>query len=194
MEDETFVSELNALNESPVVDSQDEFASIREHFEAGIQLTDAEMNKIADTAVFYLRELLSFFGENSCAIDEYDGEDGELILDVTGGDLAILIGRHGNTLEALQMVLSSLMSAKLHFHYPVSVDVESYKSRRRNKLQEMALSAAARAKKTGKVSLAPMSGYERRIIHIALRDNLEVTTHSEGDDPYRRVVVTAINS
>ena len=50
------------------------------------------------------------------------------------------------------------------------------------------------AKKTGKVSLAPMSGYERRIIHIALRDNLEVTTHSEGDDPYRRVVVTAINS
>ena len=182
MEDETFVSEPNALNESPVVDSQDEFASIREHFEAGIQLTDAEMNKIADTAVFYLRELLSFFGENSCAIDEYDGEDGELILDVTGGDLAILIGRHGNTLEALQMVLSSLMSAKLHFHYPVSVDVE------------MALSAAARAKKTGKVSLAPMSGYERRIIHIALRDNLEVTTHSEGDDPYRRVVVTAINS
>ena len=167
MEDETFVSEPNALNESPVVDSQDEFASIREHFEAGIQLTDAEMNKIADTAVFYLRELLSFFGENSCAIDEYDGEDGELILDVTGGDLAILIGRHGNTLEALQMVLSSLMSAKLHFHYPVSVDVESYKSRRRN---------------------------ERRIIHIALRDNLEVTTHSEGDDPYRRVVVTAINS
>ena len=160
MEDETFVSEPNALNESPVVDSQDEFASIREHFEAGIQLTDAEMNKIADTAVFYLRELLSFFGENSCAIDEYDGEDGELILDVTGGDLAILIGRHGNTLEALQMVLSSLMSAK----------------------------------KTGKVSLAPMSGYERRIIHIALRDNLEVTTHSEGDDPYRRVVVTAINS
>lgn len=87
MEDETFVSEPNALNESPVVDSQDEFASIREHFEAGIQLTDAEMNKIADTAVFYLRELLSFFGENSCAIDEYDGEDGELILDVTGGDL-----------------------------------------------------------------------------------------------------------
>jgi len=161
MEDETFVSEPNALNESPVVDSQDEFVSI---------------------------------GENSCAIDEYDGEDGELILDVTGGDLAILIGRHGNTLEALQMVLSSLMSAKLHFHYPVSVDVESYKSRRRNKLQEMALSAAARAKKTGKVSLAPMSGYERRIIHIALRDNLEVTTHSEGDDPYRRVVVTAINS
>lgn len=58
MEDETFVSEPNALNESPVVDSQDEFASIREHFEAGIQLTDAEMNKIADTAVFYLRELL----------------------------------------------------------------------------------------------------------------------------------------
>jgi len=175
MEDETFVSEPNALDESPVVDLQDEFASIREHFEAGLQLTDAEMNKIADTAVFYLRELLSFFGENTCAIDEYDGEDGELILDVTGGDLAILIGRH------------------VHFHYPVSVDVESYRSRRRNKLQEMALSGAARAKKTGKVSLAPMSGYERRIIHIALRDNLEVTTHSEGDDPYRRVVITAIN-
>ena len=69
MEDETFVSEPNALNESPVVDSQDEFASIREHFEAGIQLTDAEMNKIADTAVLLSKRAPLFFGENSCAID-----------------------------------------------------------------------------------------------------------------------------
>lgn len=194
MENETLDSEQNALNESPVVGSTDEFSSIRAHYEEGLQLTDNELNKIADVAVSYLRELLSFFGENNCSIDEYDGEEGELILDITGGDLAILIGRHGNTLEALQMILSSLMSAKLRFHFPISVDVESYKSRRRKKLQEMALSAAIRAKKTGKVSLAPMSGYERRLIHITLRNDLEVTTHSEGEDPYRRVVITAINN
>ena len=92
------------------------------------------------------------------------------------------------------MVLSSLMSASLHFHYPIVVDVESYKSRRRAKIQSMARSAAERVKKNGnRIALAPMNGYERRLVHIALRGEDQVTTHSEGEDPYRRVVITAVN-
>ena len=82
---------------------QDEFSSIREHYESGQTLTDEEMDRIADLAVGYLKEILALFGETSSSIDEYDGEDGELILDVNGGDLAVLIGRHGRTLDALQM-------------------------------------------------------------------------------------------
>ena len=172
----------------------DEFSEIRSHYENGIALTDSEMDKIADKAVLYLKHLLSFFGEHEWEIDEYDGDEGELILDITGGNLAILIGRHGNTLDALQMVLSSLMSASLHFHYPIVVDVESYKSRRRAKIQSMARSAAERVKKNGnRIALAPMNGYERRLVHIALRGEDQVTTHSEGEDPYRRVVITAVN-
>lgn len=175
------------------VEDADEFASIREHYEAGVALTDDEMDRIADLAVGYLKGILSLFGEDHCSIDEYDGEDGELILDVSDGDLAVLIGRHGRTLDALQMVLTSLLSSKIRFYYPVTVDIESYKSRRKQKLVDIALSSAARAKQRGgKVTLAPMNAYERRLIHLALRDDDGVVTHSEGEEPERRVVITAV--
>lgn len=170
----------------------DEFAEIREHFESGIALTDEETDKIADLAVDYLKKILAFFGETESSIDEYDGDEGELILDVNGGDLAVLIGRHGRTLDALQMVLTSLMSSRIKFYYPIVVDIESYKTRRKHKLETIAFSAAERAAKQGRVALAPMNAYERRIIHMTLLSNESVTTHSEGEDPNRRVVVTAV--
>lgn len=172
---------------------EDEFSSIRERFEAGEELADEEMDKIADLAVGYLKGILALFGETSSSIDEYDGDNGELILDVNGGDLAVLIGRHGRTLDALQMVLTSLMSSCIKFYYPIVVDIEGYKSRRRKKLEDMAYSSAARAKsRGGKVTLSPMNAYERRIIHLALRDDDGVVTHSEGEEPERRVVITAV--
>ena len=174
-------------------DAADEFSSIRERFEAGAELTEEETDKVADVAVEYLRELLGFFGETSCSIDEYDGDNGELILDVNGGDLAVLIGRHGRTLDALQMVLSSLMSSTLKFYYPIVVDIESYKSRRKSKVQGLARAAAAKARKQGRVAMAPMNAYERRLVHLALHDDDSVTTHSEGEDPNRRVVITAVH-
>lgn len=171
---------------------EDEFASIREHYEAGIELTDEEMDKVADAAVDILKHILALYGETSSTIDEYDGDDGELILDVNGGDLAVLIGRHGKTLDALQMVLSSLLSNRIKFHYPISVDIEGYKMRRKNKLQQMARQAADRARRQGKVTLAPMNAFERRLVHLALVNEEDVTTHSEGEDPNRRVIITAI--
>ena len=171
----------------------DEFAEIREHFESGIALTDEETDKVADLAVDYLKKILAFFGETESSIDEYDGDEGELILDVNGGDLAVLIGRHGRTLDALQMVLSSLMSSRTKFHYPIVVDVESYKSRRKSKLQSVAHSAAERAVRQGSnVMLFPMNAYERRIVHLALVDDARVATFSEGEEPNRRVVVTVV--
>lgn len=194
MDEESFESTGETLN-APVLSTEDndEFASIREHFEAGQELTDDEMDKIADLAVGYLKGILALFGETGCSIDEYDGDNGELILDVNGGDLAVLIGRHGRTLDALQMVVSSLMSSKIHFFYPVVIDIESYKTRRKKKIESIALSAADRAKRQGgKVSLAPMNAYERRLVHLALVGDDGVVTHSEGEDPERRVVVTAV--
>lgn len=170
----------------------DEFAEIREHFESGIALTDEETDKVADLAVDYLKKILAFFGETESSIDEYDGDEGELILDVNGGDLAVLIGRHGRTLDALQMVLTSLMSSRIKFYYPIVVDIESYKTRRKKKIENISLSAAERACKQGRVALAPMNAYERRIVHMTLLGNESVTTHSEGEDPNRRVVVTAV--
>lgn len=192
--DEEVLTEVGTADEqSTSTDAADEFASIREHFEAGVELTDDETDKVADVAVEYLRELLGFFGETQCSIDEYDGGNGELILDVNGGDLAVLIGRHGRTLDSLQMVLSSLMSSRLKFYYPIVVDIESYKSRRRSKVQGLARAAASKARKQGRVAMAPMNAYERRLVHLTLVDDDTVTTHSEGEDPNRRVVITAVH-
>lgn len=193
MSEERITETTEELDLEGVVETEDEFSSIREHFEAGLDLTDEEMDKIADLAVGYLKGILELFGETSSSIDEYDGENGELILDVNGGDLAVLIGRHGRTLDALQMVLNSLMSSRIKFYFPIVVDIEGYKSRRRKKIEDMARSAAARAKdRGGKVTLSPMNAYERRIVHITLREDAEVVTHSEGEDPERRVVITAV--
>ncbi len=166
--------------------------ALRQHYADGVPLTEDELDTIADIAVGYLRGLLSYFGETKVSIDEYEGDEGELILDVNGGDLAVLIGRHGRTLDALQMVLAALMSSRLRFHYPISVDVESYKNRRRQKLRSLAVSSASSAVRQGSVSLAPMNAYERRLVHIALVDDERVTTHSEGVEPNRHVVITRV--
>lgn len=189
MDDDQVITTEEAADEVP---ETDEYAELREHYEAG-ELSDAELDAIADIAITHIRELLSFFGEERVTVDEYEGDEGELILDISGGDLAVLIGRHGRTLDALQMIVSSFMSNKLHFHFPIVVDVEGYKSRRKDKIESLARSAAARAvRQHGSVKMAPMNAYERRIVHLALLDSLEVTTHSEGEDPDRRVVVTYV--
>jgi spoIIIJ-associated protein len=180
-------------SEEVMATTSPDFSSIREKYEAGDDLTDTELDAIADTGVTIVESLLSCFGENDSSIDEYDGDEGELILDINGGDLAILIGRHGRTLDALQQIVSSLMSKQLGFHYPVVVDIEGYKSRRREKVQGIAHSAADRAKKQGgSVSLPPMNAYERRLVHIALREDEDVTTHSEGEDADRHVIITSV--
>ena len=183
--------EIQEIEESPT--STGEYAAIAERYKAGEELTDEELDTIADVAVSILRDLLSFFDARESPIDEYEGDEGELILDVTAPDLAVLIGRHGRTLESLQTIFSLLVSRKLGFRYPVAVDVEGYKSRRHDKVISMAHSAASRAvRQHSTVSLPPMSAYERRLVHIALRDNERVDTHSEGTEPERRVVITLV--
>lgn len=154
------------------------------------QLTDEELDSIADSAIEVLRNILEYFESDGAEINEYEGDEGELLLDVVGGDLAVLIGRRGHTLDSLQTLVSSIVHRKIGFRFPITIDVESYKHRQRQKLENMALSAASRADRQGReVKLRPMTPYERRIIHMALREDDRVKTHSEGNDPERCVVV-----
>lgn len=157
------------------------------------ELTDEEIDAIADTAIDALQGILKHFDVGEVTIDEYEGDEGELILDITGDDLAILIGRHGKTLDALQFIISAITTRTLGFRYPVIVDVEGYKSRQRQKIESIAQSAAQRAvKQQRNVKLRPMTPYERRIVHIALRDNTQVETASEGEGSGRHVVVIPV--
>src|SRR5450759_1062012 len=134
-------------------------------------LTDEQLDEIADAGVAATQAILAGFGIEA-TIDEYEGDDGEIILDVVGGDLGILIGRHGKTLDAMQTLVSALTNRAVNRRYPVLVDVEGYRSRRRVKLEDIAKRTAERVARQGRpVKLRPMSSYERKVVHVALRED-----------------------
>ena len=152
--------------------------------------TDEEIDEVANTAIAVLQDILKYFELGEVTIDEYEGDEGELILDITGDDLAVLIGRHGRTLESLQFLITSILYRKLGFRYPVVIDVEGYKSRQRQKIEDIAYSAAQRAvEQDRRIKLRPMTPYERRIVHLYLRNDDRVETKSEGEGHARRVVI-----
>ena len=154
------------------------------------ELSDEELDAVADSAISILQDILKYFDVGEVTIDEYEGDEGELILDITGDDLAVLIGRHGKTLDALQFLVSAVTVRKMGFRYPVIIDIEGYKSRQRQKLESIARSAANRAAGQNRsIKLRPMSPYERRIVHITLRDDARIETASEGEGVGRHVVV-----
>lgn len=156
-------------------------------------ITDEQLDEIADTAIAALKDVLKYFNVGEVTIDEYEGDEGELILDITGNDLAVLIGRHGRTLDALQFLISAITVRKIGYRYPVIIDVESYKNRQRQKLEALAVATAKRAVSQGRsVKMRPMTPYERRIIHVALRDDDRVDTASEGEGAGRHVVVVPV--
>ena len=156
-------------------------------------ISDEQLDEIADIAIAVLKDILKYFNVGEITIDEYEGDEGELILDITGNDLAILIGRHGRTLDALQFLVSAITVRKLGYRYPVIIDVESYKNRQRQKLESLARSSAKKAVSQGRsVKLRPMTPYERRIIHVALRDDTRVETASEGEGTARHVVIVPV--
>lgn len=176
---EEVVEEGNAPEAASQDDSSDELV-----------VTDEMLDNIADTAIAALQDILQYFNVGEVTIDEYEGDEGELILDISGDDMAVLIGRHGKTLDALQFIVSMITVRTIGFRYPVVVDVEGYKNRQRQKLESIAHSSANRAaSQHRKVGLRPMTPYERRIIHIALRDDDRVETISEGEGSARHVVV-----
>ena len=170
-----------------VVEKDDQPASMQVDI---ANLTEEELDHIADTAIDALQGILKYFDVGEVMIDEYEGDECELILDITGDNLAVLIGRHGRTLDALQFIVSAITTRVLGFRYPVVVDVEGYKNRQRQKIESLARSAASRADQQHKaIKLRPMTPYERRIVHIALRDDDRVETASEGEGSSRHVVV-----
>ena len=118
-------------------------------------------------------------------------EADHLSVAMMGDTLGILIGRRGDTLDALQYLVSLQVNKNREGYMRVSLDTENYRAKREEALTRLAQRMAARARKTGrKVTLEPMNPYERRVLHSALQNNPYVTTHSEGEEPYRRVVIT----
>ena len=150
-------------------------------------------NDPVERAENFLNQLLVFMNikgrasiekENNCLFVE--------IVDISSSDMGIVIGKRGNTLDAIQYLLSLVVNKNRNDYIKVIVDVKGYRDRREKTLIRLANRMADKAKYNNRpVKLEPMNPYERRIIHSALQDVEGVTTYSEGEEPYRRVVIQA---
>ena len=115
----------------------------------------------------------------------------QLRMQMAGENMSLLIGRRGETQDAMQYLTSLNVNRGREEYLRVSIDTENYRAKREEALRKLAVRMAGRAKKSGKrVALEPMNPYERRILHSALQNDPDVTTHSEGEEPYRRVIIT----
>jgi len=121
----------------------------------------------------------------------YDEVNNSLNIDLEGPDMGILIGKRGQTLDSLQYLTNLAVNRKIKDFVHVNIDTENYRERRKKTLENLAHNVAYRVRRTEKtVVLESMNAYERRVIHAALSDDPSVSTHSEGEEPYRHVVVT----
>lgn len=121
----------------------------------------------------------------------YNEEEKSMDIELSGEEMGVLIGKRGQTLDSLQYLVSLVVNKEMEEYIRVKVDTENYRQRRKETLENLAKNIAYKVKKTRRpVSLEPMNPYERRIIHSTLQNDRSISTHSEGDEPFRRVVVT----
>ena len=156
-----------------------------------VERSEEEIAAIKKAAQDFLKEVFAAMELGVEINIQYNKENGNLEIDFAGDDMGILIGKRGQTLDSLQYLTSLVVNKNENAYVRVKLDTENYRSRRKDTLENLAKNIAFKVKKTRKpVSLEPMNPYERRIIHSALQGNKFVETYSEGNEPYRHVVVT----
>lgn len=176
---------------------EDRLAAARAKAEAQAQAEAAkepveysEDAKIAqEAAIEFLIPVLKKMGVEAEIVGEMEEAD-VLKLDIQGQGLGVIIGKRGNTLDSLQYLTALIANKKTQEHIKIKLDAENYREKRKQTLEKLAINLAKKVRKTNRrVALEPMNPYERRIIHSALQGNKYVETYSEGNEPYRHVVV-----
>ena len=146
---------------------------------------------LEDKAVTFLSDV---FGAMNLEVQmevSYIEKDKEISINMSGNDMGILIGKRGQTLDSLQYLVSLVINKENEDYIRVKLDTENYRERRKDTLETLAKNIAYKVKRTRRsVSLEPMNPYERRIIHSSLQNDKFVVTRSEGDDPFRHVVIS----
>lgn len=143
-----------------------------------------------DIILEFLENLFQVMGVETVVDISYNEEERTMDINLTGPEMGVLIGKRGQTLDALQKIVQSVVNKHSEEFIRVKLDTENYRARRRDTLENLAKNIAYKVKRTRKsVVLEPMNPYERRIIHSALQNDKYVSTRSEGEEPYRRVVI-----
>ena len=150
-----------------------------------------EKLSVEDEAKKFLNEVFAAMNMAVVIDVKYDENQNNLDIDLSGDEMGVLIGKRGQTLDSLQYLVSLVVNKGTNEYIRVKLDTENYRKRRKDTLENLAKNIAFKVKRTKRsVSLEPMNPYERRIIHSALQNDRYVTTHSEGEEPFRRVIVT----
>jgi len=157
----------------------------------GEPLTEEEKKTLMESTDEYLKKLFAAMELEAQITMEFNDDENALSIDVEGPDMGILIGKRGQTLDALQYLISLFVNKKSKDKYiRIKLDTENYRARRKETLENLAKNIAFKVKRTRRsFTLEPMNPYERRIIHSALQNDRFVSTRSEGEEPYRKVVV-----
>ena len=158
------------------------------------ELVKVEQQTI-ETCEKFIYDVLNAMDMTDVKVTSTIDEEGALSIDMEGSNMGILIGKRGQTLDSLQYLTNRVANKMQDGYVRVKLDTEDYRRRRKETLENLAKNIAAKVKRTRRtVSLEPMNPYERRIIHSALQADPAVSTHSEGEEPYRRVVVTLVRN
>ena len=154
-------------------------------------IPEEQAEELKNTAVAFLKSVFDAMKIDAEIEAEYIQEDGTVNCVFSGEEMGIIIGKRGQTLDSLQYLTSLVVNKKTEDYIRVKLDTEDYRARRADTLNNLARNIAYKVKKTHRsVALEPMNPYERRIIHSSLQGNRFVETYSEGEEPYRHVVVT----
>ncbi len=149
-----------------------------------------DVDKITQSAVTFLTDVCNAMGLEVTVKVDVDGEEGDVNIELVGKDMGTLIGKRGQTLDSLQYLVSLVVNKESESYLRVKLDTENYRKRRQETLESLAKNIAYKVKRTRRnVSLEPMNPYERRIIHSALQNDKYVSTRSEGEEPFRHIVV-----
>ena len=147
-------------------------------------------SSVKDTAKDFLNSVFQAMNLTVVVDINYDETNNSMNIDLSGDEMGVLIGKRGQTLDSLQYLVSLVVNKDVENYIHVKVDTENYRQRRKETLENLAKNISYKVKRTKRpVSLEPMNPYERRIIHSALQNDKYVMTHSEGDEPFRHVVV-----
>lgn len=159
-----------------------------------VELAKVEPQTI-ETCEKFIYDVMNAMGMDDVKVTSVVDEEGALSINMEGSNMGILIGKRGQTLDSLQYLANRVANKMQDGYVRVKLDTEDYRRRRKETLENLAKNIASKVKRTRKtVSLEPMNPYERRIIHSALQSDPAVSTHSEGEEPYRRVVVTLVRN
>ena len=146
---------------------------------------------VEDQSKKFLQDVFKAMNMTVTIDAKYKEAEHTLEVELSGSEMGVLIGKRGQTLDSLQYLISLVVNKGTGEYIRVKVDTENYRQRRKETLENLAKNISYKVKRTKRpVSLEPMNPYERRIIHSALQNDRYVTTHSEGEEPFRRVVVT----